>query len=55
MKTIYAPEGEKVHTRNISVSTYDCDGQRILVEGIPPIRTDEVWIEPPAGFPEVSR
>jgi hypothetical protein len=34
MKTIHPPESEKVHTRNISVSTYDCDGQRILVEGI---------------------
>ncbi len=34
MKTIHPPKGEKIHTRNISVSTYGCDGQRIIVEGV---------------------
>ena len=34
MQSIRKTKGEKIHTRNISVSTYESDGQRILVEGV---------------------
>lgn len=33
MHSIGTPKGEKLHTRNIEVTTYDCDGERIIVEG----------------------
>ena len=34
MHSIWKSKGEKLHTRNIKVSTYDYDGQRIIVEGL---------------------
>src|ERR1035437_7480199 len=33
MKSIWKSKGKKLHTRNIEVTTYDYDGQRIIVEG----------------------
>ena len=33
MQSIWKSKGEKLHTRNIKVTTYDYDGQRIIVEG----------------------
>jgi len=33
MQSIWKSRGEKLHTRNIEVTTYDDDGQRIIVEG----------------------
>ncbi len=33
MQSIGQSKGKKLHTRNIEVSTYDYDGQRIIVEG----------------------
>lgn len=33
MQSIWKSRGEKLHTRNIEVTTYDYDGQRIIVEG----------------------
>lgn len=33
MQSIWKSKGKKLHTRNIEVTTYDYDGQRILVEG----------------------
>jgi hypothetical protein len=33
MQTIWKSKKEKLHTRNIEVTTYDYDGQRIIVEG----------------------
>jgi Protein of unknown function (DUF2889) len=33
MQSIWQSKGEKFHTRNIEVTTYDYDGQRIIVEG----------------------
>jgi hypothetical protein len=33
MQSIGKPKGEKLHTRNIEVSIYDYDGQRIIAEG----------------------
>jgi hypothetical protein len=34
MQTIWESKGRKVHTRKIEVSTYEYDGQRIIVEGV---------------------
>jgi len=34
MQAIWKSKGKKLHTRNIEVTTYDYDGQRIMVEGI---------------------
>jgi hypothetical protein len=34
MQSIWKLKGKKLHTRNIEVTTYDYDGQRIIVEGI---------------------
>jgi len=34
MQSIWKSKGKKLHTRNIEVTTYDYDGQRIIVEGI---------------------
>ena len=33
MRSIWKSKGKKLHTRNIEVTTYDYDGQRIIVEG----------------------
>jgi hypothetical protein len=33
MQSIWKSKGEKLHTRNIKVTTYDYDGKRIIVEG----------------------
>jgi hypothetical protein len=33
MQSIWKSKGEKLHTRTIEVTTYDYDGQRIIVEG----------------------
>jgi hypothetical protein len=33
MQSIWKSKGKKLHTRNIEVSAYDYDGQRIIVEG----------------------
>jgi len=33
MQSIWKSKGEKLHTRNIEITTYDYDGQRIIVEG----------------------
>jgi hypothetical protein len=33
MQSIWKSKGEKLHTRNIEVTTYDYDGQRVIVEG----------------------
>jgi hypothetical protein len=33
MQTIWQSKGKKLHTRKIEVSTYEYDGQRIIVEG----------------------
>ena len=34
MQSIWKSKGNKLHTRNIQVTTYDYDGQRIIVEGV---------------------
>ena len=34
MQSIWKSKGEKLHKRNIEVTTYDYDGQRIIVEGL---------------------
>ena len=34
MQSIWKSKGKKLYTRNIEVTTYDYDGQRIIVEGI---------------------
>jgi hypothetical protein len=34
MQSIWKSKGKKLHTRNIKITTYDYDGQRIIVEGI---------------------
>jgi hypothetical protein len=34
MQTIWKPKGNKLHTRTITVTTYNYDEQRIVVEGI---------------------
>jgi hypothetical protein len=33
MQSIWQSKGKKVHTRNIEVTTYEYDGQRIIIEG----------------------
>ena len=33
MQSTKESKGEKIHTRNISIATYDDDGQKIVVEG----------------------
>jgi len=33
MQSIWKSKGEKLHTRNIKITTYEYDGQRIIVEG----------------------
>jgi hypothetical protein len=33
MQSIWKSKGKKLHTRNIEVTTYDYDGQKIIVEG----------------------
>ncbi len=33
MQSIWNSKGEKLHTRNIEVSTYECDDERVIVEG----------------------
>jgi hypothetical protein len=33
MQSIWKSKGKKLHTRNIEVTTYDYDGQRMIVEG----------------------
>ncbi len=33
MKNIWQSKGRKIHARKIEISTYECDGQRIIVEG----------------------
>ncbi|MGB5217505.1 MAG: DUF2889 domain-containing protein [Smithella sp.] len=33
MKSQWQAKGEKIHSRNIEISTYSYDGQRIIVEG----------------------
>ncbi len=33
MQSIWKSKGKKLHTRHIEVTTYDYDGQRIIVEG----------------------
>jgi len=33
MQSLGKSKGKKIHTRNIEVTTYDYDGQRIIVEG----------------------
>jgi hypothetical protein len=33
MHSVWLSKGEKIHSRNIGVTTYDYDGQRIIVEG----------------------
>jgi hypothetical protein len=33
MQSVWKSKGEKLHTRNIEVTTYDYDEQRIIVEG----------------------
>lgn len=33
MRSAWKSKGKKLHTRNIEVTTYDYDGQRIIVEG----------------------
>ncbi|MDP2855039.1 MAG: DUF2889 domain-containing protein [Smithellaceae bacterium] len=33
MQSVWKSKGEKIHTRNITVTTYNYDGQRIIVEG----------------------
>ena len=34
MQTIWKPKGKKLHKRNIAVTTYNYDEQRMIVEGI---------------------
>jgi hypothetical protein len=34
MQSSWKSKGEKLHTRNIKVTTYDYEGQRIIVEGV---------------------
>jgi len=34
MQSIWKSKGKKLHTRNIEVTTYDYDGQRIIIEGL---------------------
>ncbi|MDD3250818.1 MAG: DUF2889 domain-containing protein, partial [Smithellaceae bacterium] len=33
MDAVWKSQGEKLHTRNIAISTYECDENRIIVEG----------------------
>jgi hypothetical protein len=33
MQSVWEFKGEKIHTRNITVATYNYDGQKIIVEG----------------------
>jgi hypothetical protein len=33
MQSIWKSKGKKLHSRNIEITTYDYDGQRIIVEG----------------------
>jgi hypothetical protein len=33
MQSVWNSKGEKLHTRNIEVSTYECDNERVIVEG----------------------
>ena len=33
MQSIWKSKGEKLHSRNIKITTYEYDGQRIIVEG----------------------
>lgn len=33
MQSIWQNKGKKLHTRKIEVSTYDCDGQSMIVDG----------------------
>lgn len=42
MKSNGTPEGKKLHTRKIEVTTYDFDEQRIIVEGV---LQDEIFQE----------
>jgi hypothetical protein len=34
MQSVWKSKGKKLHTRHIEVTTYDYDGQRIMVEGL---------------------
>lgn len=34
MQAIWNTKGEKLHTRNIEISTYEYDGERIIVDGV---------------------
>jgi hypothetical protein len=34
MTTLNSKKGKKIHTRNIEISTYESDGENIIVEGI---------------------
>jgi hypothetical protein len=34
MQSVWKSKGKKLHTRKIDVTTYDYDGQRIIVEGV---------------------
>ena len=34
MQSVWQSKGKKIHSRKIEVSTYDYDGQRIIVEGV---------------------
>ena len=42
MQSIWKSKRKKLHTRNIEVTTYDYDGQRIIVEGV---LKDEIFQE----------
>ena len=42
MQSIWKSKGKKLHTRNIEVTTYDYDRQRIIVEGV---LKDEIFQE----------
>jgi len=34
MSALDSSKGRKIHTRNIEISTYESDGENIIVEGI---------------------
>ncbi len=52
MQSIWKSKGEKLHTRNIEVTTYDYDGQRIIVEGfLKDDRFQESYVATGEAFP----
>ena len=52
MQSTWKSKGKKVHTRNIEVTTYEYDGQRIIVEGsLRDARFQESYVTTGETFP----